>query len=404
MPNPNHLYPSGDDAYAPSRADGPYAVGPDAHDGPDDAPGPLTARTLTLAISGGLSVLLLLVIMLVPLPYAVERPGPTVDTLGELDGHPLITVDGAETYPTSGELRLTTVSTVGGPGHPVTAGDVVRAWVLGSETVVPREAVFSPSETSEEIAQRGEAQMLSSQTNATVAALTELGYDIPMTLTVSAVAEESGAAGQIEVDDVITGIAAPGGQVEDVADYQQLVGTLGEVPPGETVQVRVERGGAEEVVEVVTTAPPVDASGAPVQEGSLLGVGILPDPDVPVDIAFDIDRIGGPSAGTMFALAIIDMLTEGEMTGGEEIAGTGTMDLAGRVGPIGGIRKKMVGAVDDGAEWFLAPAANCAETVGYVPDGLQVVRVTTLAEAQTAVEEIAAGRGDELPGCEAVGD
>ncbi|MGC5615333.1 YlbL family protein [Georgenia sp. Z1491] len=373
-----------------------------AHVPEDESRVALAARTLTLAVSGTLTVLLLLVIMLVPVPYVVERPGPTADTLGELQGHPLITVDGAETYPTSGELRLTTVSTLGGPGYPVTAGDVVRGWVLGSETVVPREAVYSETETSESIAERGQAQMLSSQTSSTVAALTELGHEIPMTLTVSVVSQDSGAAGVVEVDDVITGIAAPGGRMEDVPDYQELVGTLAEVEPGQTVRLRVERDGEPREVEVVTSAPPVDATGAPLQEGSLLGIGILPDVDLPVDVAFDIDRIGGPSAGMMFALAIIDMLTEGELTGGEVVAGTGTMDLAGRVGPIGGVRKKMVGAENDGADWFLAPASNCAETVGYVPDGLTVVRVATLEEARTAVEEIAAGRGDQLPGCDVV--
>lgn len=362
------------------------------------------ARTLTLAVSGTLSILLMLVLMLLPLPYVVERPGPTVDTLGELGDHPLITVDGAETYPSDGQLRLTTVSTVGGPGYPVTAGDVIRGWFLGSETVVPREAVFSPSETSEEIAQRGQAQMLSSQTNATVAALDELAYDIPMTLTVSVVSEESGAHGVVEIDDVITGIAVPGGQMTDVPGYADLVGALEEVPPGETVQLRVQRDGEEQVLDVETSAPGVDATGEPIQDGSLLGVGILPDPEVPVDIAFDIDNIGGPSAGTMFALAIVDLLTEGDMTGGEVVAGTGTMDLAGRVGPIGGIRMKMVGARDAEAEWFLAPESNCAETLGHEPDGLTVVRVSTLEDARHAVEEIAAGRGDALPGCDAPTD
>ena len=367
----------------------------------DDRRPNLTARALTLAISGVVSVVVVLVLMLVPLPYAVERPGATVDTMGELGGHPLITIDGEETYTSEGQLRLTTVSTVGGPGYPVTAAEVVRGWVLGSEMVVPREVMFAPTDTREEVSQRGQAQMLSSQTNASAAALLELGHDIPMTLTVANVAEGSGAVGVLEVDDVITGLGVPGGEVEEVADFGTLTRALEEVDPGERVQVQVERDGESQVVEVTTTAPPTLADGTPIQSGSLLGVGLLPDLTLPVDIAFDIDNIGGPSAGTMFALAIIDMLTEGDMTGGEVIAGTGTMDLAGRVGIIGGIQFKMIGAVRDGADWFLAPAANCPDVVGNVPDGLSVVRVETLADARHAVEEIAAGRGENLPTCEA---
>ena len=104
-------------------------------------------------------------------------------------------------------------------------------------------------------------------------------------------------------------------------------------------------------------------------------------------------NVGGPSAGTMFALGIYDTLTPGAMTGGQQIAGTGTIDPAGKVGPIGGIRQKLVGARDGGADCFLAPADNCDEVVGHVPDGLQVVRISTFDEARQAVEAIAAKHG-----------
>jgi PDZ domain-containing protein len=151
-------------------------------------------------------------------------------------------------------------------------------------------------------------------------------------------------------------------------------------------------------------APPAGRStgdGAATPEGSLLGVVLKPDVQMPVDVRFDIDKIGGPSAGTMFALGIIDVLTPGEMTGGKDIAGTGTMNLAGEVGPIGGIQQKLLAARRDGAEWFLAPRANCNEVRDHVPDGLHVVSVTTLAEAHHAVETIGAGDGASLPTCAA---
>jgi len=128
---------------------------------------------------------------------------------------------------------------------------------------------------------------------------------------------------------------------------------------------------------------------------------VLIDPtfDMPVDVTISIDDIGGPSAGTMFALGIIDKLTPEDEADGEVIAGTGTMDVTGAVGPIGGIRQKLAGAERDGADWFLAPAGNCDEVVGHVPDGLRVVRVATLHEARVAMEAIGAGEAGDLPTC-----
>jgi PDZ domain-containing protein len=104
----------------------------------------------------------------------------------------------------------------------------------------------------------------------------------------------------------------------------------------------------------------------------------------------------------MFALGIIDTLTEGELNGGENVAGTGTIEADGTVGPIGGIRQKLYGARDAGAQYFLAPASNCDEVVGHVPDGLQVIRTSTLEESLDALEVIADdGDVDALPTCTA---
>jgi PDZ domain-containing protein len=116
-------------------------------------------------------------------------------------------------------------------------------------------------------------------------------------------------------------------------------------------------------------------------------------------VSFGTKDVGGPSAGMMFALGIYDLLTPGPLTGGMKVAGTGTIDSRGEVGPIGGIQQKLVGARRAGARWFLAPASNCNEVVGHVPDGLRVVRTSTLHESRLAVEAIAAGRGQSLPSC-----
>ena len=136
------------------------------------------------------------------------------------------------------------------------------------------------------------------------------------------------------------------------------------------------------------------------EPGSKLGVYLTVEPDMPVTITVNLKDVGGPSAGMMFSLGIIDRLTPGDMTGGTPIAGTGTMSFDGQVGAIGGIQQKMWGAKKDGAEWFLAPRDNCSEVVGHVPDGLRVVSVSTLAEATAAVSSIAEGSGDTLPTCQ----
>ena len=116
-------------------------------------------------------------------------------------------------------------------------------------------------------------------------------------------------------------------------------------------------------------------------------------------VEMHVDDIGGPSAGMMYTLGLIDKLTEAEETGGKTIAGTGTIDAKGKVGAIGGIRLKMIGAKRDGATWFLAPESNCDEVVGHVPSGLRDVKVATLDDAYDALVAIGQGKGDSLPHC-----
>lgn len=356
---------------------------------PDDEPATgevITPRALTTAVATVVLALLLAAGATIPLPYAITSPGPTVDTLGEVDGTPLIDVEGAEVFPTTGELRLTTVSTSGGPGYPVTLGDVLRAWASGARSVVPVETIFAPQDTRDEIDELNQAEMISSQENATVAALEELGYEVPTTLTVAEPVDGTGAQGVVRADDVITTLdGAP------MTSFSVLSAAMDEVTPGDTIRLGVTRGGEPYELEVVTTD---DGNGR-----ALIGVLIDPTFDLPVDVSIQIENIGGPSAGTMFALGIIDRLTPEDEAAGQVIAGTGTMDLTGQVGPIGGIRQKLVGARRDGATWFLAPADNCDEVVGHVPDGLTVVRIGTLEEARDAVAAIGSGDGAELQGC-----
>jgi len=362
----------------------------DAPDQPSDdvlpEPRPLTPRAITLTAALLGSVSLLAVLVVVPTPYAVNSPGPTRDVLGEHDGTPLIQVSGAPTYDSTGELRLTTVSSTGGPGYPSSILGVLSGWFRSSSVVLPVEQVYPPDVSQEQIDESNQAEMVSSQEDATVAALTELGYEVPATLMVAGTVPGTDADGKLEENDVIVAIDG-----QALPDYQTLVDVLADVAPGQTVTLTVRRHGQSVDVPVVTSE----------REGGGAQIGVLIDPtfDMPVDVTISIDDIGGPSAGTMFALGIIDKLTPEDEADGVTIAGTGTMDVTGAVGPIGGIRQKLAGALRDGAGWFLAPEANCDEVVGHVPDGLRVVRVGTLHEAREAMVAIGAGEADDLPTC-----
>nr|WP_277814844.1 S16 family serine protease [Galbitalea soli] len=125
----------------------------------------------------------------------------------------------------------------------------------------------------------------------------------------------------------------------------------------------------------------------------ILGIAVGTSYTFPVPIKIQLQDVGGPSAGMMFALGIIDKLTPGELNGGKRVAGTGTIDSAGTVGAIGGIRQKMYGAARAGARYFLAPRSNCDEVVGHIPSGLHVYSVATLDDSLTALKAISSGKG-----------
>ena len=345
-----------------------------------------TKRALTMSISMVATALLMASMAFLPTTYVVRGPGPTFDTLGAVEGHPLITISGTETHPTSGQLLLTTVSASGAPDKPVPLGRVIKSWFDPNSAVYPIESVFPPEQTQDEINQINEQEMLSSQETATVAALTQLGYEVSATMTVAGTVEGSNAIDIVADGDVITALNGV-----EMVTYQQLVGALNDLKPGDVVDLEVERDGTPQTLQVKTTSGPDDSA--------YLGVFLTTEFDFPVDVSLEIGNVGGASAGMMFALGIIDKLTPEDEAGDHVIAGTGTMDIGGQVGPIGGITFKLRGALRDGATWFLAPEANCAEVVGNIPDGLEVVSVSTLQDALAAVAAIGEGMTADLPTC-----
>ncbi|MDF2559735.1 MAG: ATP-dependent serine peptidase containing a domain protein [Microbacterium sp.] len=337
----------------------------------------------------------LVVLTFLPSPYVIQRPGPVYDTLGtatDKDGDevPLIKVDGAETFETAGTLDLTTVQVVGNRERTPSWFELALAWMDSSRAVVPLDSVFPEGVTTEQRDERNATLMVDSQHEATAAALNELGYDTGAEVVVVEAVADSPAEGALEPDDVITAI--DGAAVASATELRAAI----QKAAGDPVTLTVLRDGEEQAVEVT---PEEHTEGGVTTW--LIGVTLRTDYDFEIDVTIQLDNVGGPSAGMMFALGIIDTLTEGELNGGENVAGTGTIDAAGTVGPIGGIRQKLYGARDAGAEYFLAPEANCDEVVGHVPDGLQVIRTATLDES-LAVLEVIADDGDvaSLPTCE----
>jgi Lon-like protease len=349
--------------------------------------GGLGPHTLVLLVSGFASLLLISVAMLLPVPFVKLEPGPALNTLGSPDGTPLISVTGHRTYPTEGTLDLTTVTVTGGPGGHITLIDVLQGWLSPSDTVLPEKDVYPSGQTPEQSEQRNQQEMASSQEAATAAAMSALDIHVPTVMTIATVEPDAPVAKVLQPGDVIVG--AGGTAVDDLTELRDALNT---VRPGQAIEIRYERDGAEHTGSV-TTLQGSDGR-------TVLGVYIDPTFTFPFTVTIQIDDIGGPSAGMMFALGIIDVLTPGPLTGGEQIAGTGTIDSDGMVGPIGGIRQKMIGARQAGAEWFLAPKDDCSEAVGHIPDGLRVVPVTDLDEALASVTTIASGSGtDSLPVC-----
>ncbi|KQQ94529.1 ATP-dependent serine peptidase containing a PDZ domain protein [Leifsonia sp. Leaf325] len=340
----------------------------------------------------GVALVAIIVLGAMPAPYVIDLPGPVYNTLGtaEHDGEqvPLISIPDEKTYETEGSLDLLTVSQKGNREQQPGWFEVATSWFDPTRAVLPLDAVFPDDVSDDQIQQQSQAAMVDSQQDAIAAALVELGYDFPREVTVAGITEKSPAEGVLEEGDIIT--ALNGTEVHDTQALRDAVADNGTDKPA---TVEYERDGVPASAEIT----PIDADGT-----ALIGVGVRMNYEFPFDVDIQLDNVGGPSAGQMFALGIIDKLTPGLLNGGENVAGTGTIDAAGTIGPIGGIRQKLYGAKDAGADWFLAPASNCTEVVGHIPDGLTVFSVKTLDDSMTVLDTIANG-GDTsaLPSCSA---
>jgi Lon-like protease len=353
----------------------------------------MSRHTLATLVAAGLVLVLGVVVTAVSVPYVRQAPGPTVDVLGAGDsGEPVVEIEGRRTFDTDGTLSLTTVL-VTQPRRPFNLVGAVTAFFDDDVTVLPYEAVYPEETTPEDERAESAAQMVNSQDTAVAAALTEMGFELPSYAEVTGVSPQSPSHGQLQPRDRILTI-----EDQRITSVEEVFATLGQAEPGDTLTGEVRRDGEKREFEVTTVPAEDDPDRAML--GILVGTGYT----FPFDVRIGIDEaIGGPSAGLVFSLAVYDSLTPGSLTGGRDIAGTGTIAADGSVGPIGGIQQKIYGADDAGADVFLVPPANCAEALAADLDDrdIRLVRADTMSSAVEALESFRDDPDAELPRCTA---
>ena len=351
------------------------------------------SRNVAAALALLLLLVLLLAILRTPVPYAIYRPGPTFDVLAKSGKKPVIEVSGHRFYADGGELRMVTIIPTA-PQERVSAVEAISAWLNPKDDLYPASAVFEKETTNKEENERDAQEMVSSQDTATAAALHQLGIHYTRSVRAVDVADDAPADGKIRAGDLILAVDGIATRTPDA-----VVAEVREHGPGDTLRFRLERDGRVRTVAI--TAVAAGTTGVE-RNQARVGVSVAPTYRFPFDVSLHVaSNIGGPSAGTMFALGIYDLLTPGSLTDGRVIAGTGTITADGRVGVIGGIQQKIPGAQHDGARLFLVPAGNCGEAVhaDYDSDKMRLVKVSTLSGAIKAIETWTKDPSAALPEC-----
>ncbi len=332
----------------------------------------------------GLTAVIAVGLALLPAPYVIDNPGPTYDTLGSVTVSDqeiaLIQISGAPTFDTSGELRLTTVTRSGNPESLPGWFDVVAGWFDPTRTVIPVDAAYPPGMTVEANLEAARIEMQNSQQESVAAALSYVGMPFTSLLVVSQAMENGPSEGVLKPGDIIA--KAAGTPVSDVSELREIIKVSGTLQP---LALQVKREGRLIDVTVVPRMSEGDVR-VPV-----IGILVSGSYEFPIEVDIALEDVGGPSAGLMFALGIVDKLTEENITAGHVVAGTGTVNASGVVGSIGGIRHKMFGALADGASVFLAPLDNCGDVLGHIPDGLSVYPVATLDDAVDVLQTLDSG-------------
>lgn len=330
-------------------------------------------RRLQTLIVGAVPVVGLAALIASPLgtvPFASEGPGPLVNVLEDVEGEPAIEITGAEVDSASeGKFDLTTVAVTHGLNLPA----AIAKWADPEQRIVPIETVFPSGMSQDEVQEQNLQAFTDSEANATAAALDYL--QLPMEVVVAFVDEDSVSAGKLEDGDVLVRVGG-----EDVTGPDSVRDRVMEMAPGDSLPVEILRDGKEEQKEIVLGENPDDS------DVGFLGIGMSTQPGGGMQINYNVTGIGGPSAGLIITLGVIDKLSDGDLTGGNAVAGTGTIDASGSVGEIGGITHKITAAREAGIEMFLVPSGNCSEATTADAGDMTLYDVSTLDEAIYALE------------------
>ena len=316
----------------------------------------------------------------VPVPYVALGPGPTFDTLGEYDGKAVVAIEGTPVKPTSGHLNMTTVSQRDG----LTLGQALAFWGSGDDQLVPRDLVFPPEKSRDDIEKSQNADFQRSEDNAEYAALNYLKF--PKAVTVEKVTDPGPSLGKLQLGDALD--AVNGTKTPTIESFTSL---LKATKPGQEITIDYRRRNSPPGSARITLGKNDD------RDYGYLGVAVQDAPWAPFSVDFNLANIGGPSAGLMFSLAVIDKLTTGDLNGAKFIAGTGTIGPDGNVGPIGGISHKMYSAQEAGATVFLVPADNCDEARTAPGNTMELIKAETLTQTIDALHTLTSG--GEPPRC-----
>jgi len=342
------------------------------------------------------SLILLVISGLIRVPYVLITPGPAYSTIGEISGQQFITISGTQTFPTEGDLFMTTVSEFGGPDEGIDLFQAIWGWLDPTQEVAPRETFYDESISQEENRQQNIEAFSTSQTYAIGAALNYLELPVTENVVITSITAEAPAVDKLRAGDKVL-------EVDGVVTKtpKEVAAAVRKNPVGTLVNFKVSRSGSILDIQVKSAGRVDDPTTEENEDGiPYVGIGLDMQYLANFNVQFAETNIGGPSAGMMFGLAIVDLLTPGALTQGKQIAGTGTIDGAGNVGPIGGAARKLIGAKEAGATLFLLPSSNCSEIKGGTPKGLTVVPVETLTDAINAINDFNAGK--ELASCQSL--
>lgn len=319
---------------------------------------------------------LFIVLASIRVPYLATSPGPSLEVQG------IINVDEAESFDSTGELYLLTISR---PGDSLTLLEWFEAWRDPAVDIVERERIIPPDTTDDERRRANLAAMEDSQQIAAAVALDRLGYDVAVVgdgALVEAVQPGGPVDGLLEQDDII--VAVNGAELQFV---QELITEVRKNEVGDIVTVTVDRFGEDELREVEVTLGESDTDpGLPVIGVTVSNAGARFE--FPFEVDINAGAIGGPSAGLMLSLGVYNRLTEVDITGGRRIAGTGTITADGVVGQIGGVKQKVIGAIGVGAEYLLVPEGDFGRAAEVAGDDIEVVAVGNIDDALAFLENL----------------